>query len=225
MNRLAFEESLRTGVYKAIYSRRDIRRQFKSDPIPDNVITRVLDAAHHAPSVGFMQPWNFIIIRDSMIRMRIKTSFQNEFERSAKLLSDRKRRAKYRSLKLEGILEAPLNICITCDRKRSGPFVIGRTAIVDTDIFSVCCAVQNLWLAARAEGLGVGWVSILSNDDLRIILGLPADIFPVAYLCIGYVTHFPDEPELKTAGWLPRIPLEELVFYEKWGRREKELNP
>lgn len=127
------------------------------------------------------------------------------------------KRQRYQRFKLEGILESPLNLCVTCDRDRFGPVVIGRTANRVMDLFSSVCAVQNLWLAARAEGLGVGWVSIVHNRDLRGILGLPPRVVPVAYLCLGYVSHFPEKPELESAGWLPRLPLEDLVFCERWG--------
>jgi len=211
-----FEGEHKEGVYKAIYERRDIRSQFRSDPIPEKVLARVLHAAHHAPSVGFMQPWNFIMVESSEKREMIKSAFSTAND-EAVLMFDDEKREQYKSFKLEGIMEAPLNICVTCDRKRFGPVVIGRTANRIMDIFSSVCAVQNLWLAARAEGLGVGWVSILHNSKVTEILKLPAQIMPVAYLCIGYVTHFPEKPELEAAGWLPRIPLEQLVFRDEWG--------
>ncbi len=219
----AFTSTQKEGVYNAIYKRRDIRAQFKSDPIPEDVLRKILDAAHHAPSVGFMQPWNFIVIRDEETKNRVKESFEKEKETSSYLV-DEPRRTKYLSFKLEGIMEAPINLCVTCDRTRFGPFVIGRTSILETDIYSVCCAIQNLWLAARAEGIGVGWVSILSNEDLRNILEIPPHILPVAYLCLGYVTHFPEKPDLERAGWLKRLPLEEVVFIGKWGQREPQLS-
>ncbi len=126
------------------------------------------------------------------------------------------KRETYRGLKLEGILEAPINLCITCDRERNGPVVVGRTRIKTMDLYSSVCAVQNLWLAARAEDLGVGWVSIFHQDSLRKALGIPHTIVPVAYLCIGYVSHFYAKPELESAGWLPRRPLEELLHFEQW---------
>lgn len=219
----AFTSTQKEGVYNAIYKRRDIRAKFKSDPIPEDVLRKILDAAHHAPSVGFMQPWNFIVIRDEETKNRVKESFEKEKETGSYLV-DEPRRTKYLSFKLEGIMEAPINLCVTCDRTRFGPFVIGRTSILETDIYSVCCAIQNLWLAARAEGIGVGWVSILSNEDLRNILEIPPHILPVAYLCLGYVTHFPEKPDLERVGWLKRLPLEEVVFIGKWGQREPQLS-
>ncbi len=216
-----FEKHLKEGVYRAIYSRRDIRSQFRDQPIPEDVLARVLQAAHHAPSVGFMQPWNFILVEKLQIRKAIHDAFKRANEEAA-LMFPGEKRERYRSFKLEGILESPLNICVTCDRDRFGPVVIGRTANPIMDCFSSVCAVQNLWLAARAEGLGVGWVSILHNPDLMKILNLPSHVIPVAYLCIGYVTHFPDRPELETAGWLPRLSLEQIVFYNRWGEPMSE---
>lgn len=216
-----FEKHLKEGVYRAIYSRRDIRSQFRDQPIPEDVLARVLQAAHHAPSVGFMQPWNFILVEKLQIRRAIHDAFKRANAQAALMFSGEKRE-RYRSFKLEGILESPLNICVTCDRDRFGPVVIGRTANPIMDFFSSVCAVQNLWLAARAEGLGVGWVSILHNPDLMEILNLPSHVIPVAYLCIGYVTHFPDRPELETAGWLPRLSLEQIVFYNRWGEPMSE---
>lgn len=132
------------------------------------------------------------------------------------------RQELYKSLKIEGILEAPLNLCVTCDRGRGGK-VLGRNTILDTDIFSTCLAVQNLWLAARAEGVGVGWVSILDNAELSGLLELPATVVPVAYLCIGYPEEFSDTPMLEAAGWRDRIPLEEVVFMERFGGRKPDL--
>lgn len=213
-----FEREQKEGVYRAIHSRRDIRAQFKNEPIPEDVLARVLSAAHHAPSVGFMQPWNFILIRDVEIKRKIHSAFQRAHEEARAMFPEDKRR-QYGTFKLEGIMESPLNICVTCDRERFGPVVIGRTASKIMDLYSCVCAVQNLWLAARAEGLGVGWVSIIHNEDIKKALGLPLNVAPVAYLCVGYVTHFPDKPELETAAWLPRLPLESLTYCEKWGHR------
>lgn len=219
-----FEKSYKEAVYRAIYARRDIRAQFTNQPIPEEVLSRILDAAHHAPSVGFMQPWNFILIQGRAVRQRVHAAFKRANAEAALMFSEEKRE-RYRSFKLEGILESPLNICVTCDRNRFGPVVIGRTANRIMDLYSTVCAVQNLWLAARTEGLGVGWVSILHHRDLREILGLPTQVEPVAYLCLGYVTHFPKNPELEEAGWLPRLPLEELVFYDQWGNECQKAWP
>jgi 5,6-dimethylbenzimidazole synthase len=132
--------------------------------------------------------------------------------------NDKTKQEKYLSLKLEGIMESPLNICITYDSTRFGPFVLGRTSIAETGLYSVCCAIQNLWLAARTEGIGVGWISILSNEDLQNILSIPKHIRPVAYLCLGYVSEFADKPDLERKGWLSRMELNDVIYYEQWDR-------
>jgi len=214
-----FSNEEKNGLYKAIFSRRDVRSHFTSEPIDDEILTRILNAAHHAPSVGFSQPWNFILIKDIRTKKKIKESFENERNRSANLVEE-PRKSKYLSFKLEGIIDSPVNLCITYDPTKFGPFVIGRTSMPETGIYSVCCAVQNLWLAARTEGVGVGWVSILSNEVLKDVLELPEHILPIAYLCLGYVKRFESKPDLETAGWLPRLDLKDVVFYERWEQKQ-----
>ena len=214
-----FSEVEKAGFYKAIYSRRDVRSHFTSDPIDDKVLTQILNAAHHAPSVGFSQPWNFILIKDSKTKKKIKESFEIEHKFASEKLTNTKK-SEYLSLKLEGILESPVNICITYDPTKFGPFVIGRTSIPETGIYSVCCAVQNMWLAARAEGIGLGWVSIVSNKVLKTELELPEHIIPIAYVCLGHVTKFETKPDLERAKWLPRLNLDEVIFYEKWEQKD-----
>ncbi|ABL65156.1 5,6-dimethylbenzimidazole synthase [Chlorobium phaeobacteroides] len=211
----AITEIERKALYKVIYSRRDVRGQFLSDPVPDDVLGRLLDAAHHAPSVGFMQPWDFIVVKEPEVRQKVKSGFEIAHAEAAAMFSGKKQEA-YCSLKLEGIMESPLGICVTCDRSRSGDVVIGRTANPEMDLYSSVCAVQNLWLAARAENLGVGWVSIIHHDHIRQALGIPEHIVPVAWLCVGYVSFFHKTPELQQAGWLPRMELDSLVHYETW---------
>ena len=210
-----FSPEEKDGFYKAVFSRRDVRSHFTSEPIDEKALARILNAAHHAPSVGFSQPWNFILVKNKDARKQVRDSFDRERLRSSTLVEDPKR-SKYLSLRLEGILDCAVNICITYDPTKFGPFVIGRSSIPETGIYSVCCAIQNLWLAARAEGIGVGWVSILSNDDLKKILEIPDHVVPVAYLCLGHVSNFADKPDLESAGWLPRLGLKDVVFYEKW---------
>ena len=213
-----FPPEAKDWVYAAISGRRDIRA-FRSDPVPDDVLVRILTAAHHAPSVGFMQPWDFLLVRDLETRRRIKDLSDRE-RQAAACFFDEPRRSKYLSMKLEGILDAPLNLCVTCDPTRGGPQVLGRNSMPETDVYSTCLAIQNLWLAARAEGVGIGWVSILRNAELREILGIPHHVIPVAYLCAGYPENgFPDEPLLQTNGWRQRLPLDSLVSHERWGQR------
>jgi 5,6-dimethylbenzimidazole synthase len=210
-----FSPEDRDALYKTIFNRRDVRGQFKPDPIPDEVLARILRAAHHAPSVGFMQPWNFMLIRSKVIRNEVHQAFLQANEEAANMFPEDKK-PLYQSLKLEGILESPLNLCITCDREKAGPLVLGRTHIKSMDVNSTVCAVQNLWLAARAENVGVGWVSIFEQSTLQDILGIPRHIIPVAYLCMGYVSHFKSKPELAEKGWRQRLPLEELVYFDQW---------
>ncbi|MCV0393376.1 MAG: 5,6-dimethylbenzimidazole synthase [Nitrosopumilus sp.] len=216
-----FTEDEKRGFYKAIYSRRDVRTHFTSKPIEDEILSKILHAAHHAPSVGFSQPWNFILIKSEETKRKIKLSFEEEKNRSSQLIEEPKR-SKYLSFKLEGILESPVNLCVTYDPTKFGPFVIGRSSIPEAGLYSVCCAIQNLWLSARAEGVGLGWVSILSNDALKDALELPEHVIPVAYLCLGYVDEFAEKPDLETAGWLPRLDLKDVVYFEKWDDKKNE---
>jgi 5,6-dimethylbenzimidazole synthase len=208
------------NVYEAIRTRRDVR-EFRSDPLPDDVLLRILDAAHRAPSVGFMQPWGFVLVRERALRERVRASFESENQRAAERYSG-ERRTLYESLKLEGILESPLNLCVTCDRTRGGA-VLGRNSIPETDLFSTCLAIQNLWLAARAEEVGVGWVSILDPLELARLLALPEHVVPVAYLCIGYPVRFAEQPLLESVGWRARLPLERVIFSERYGEPERAL--
>ncbi len=209
-----FPPAHKQGVYEAIYRRRDMRH-FTRTPIDPEVLGRILDAAHHAGSVGFMQPWNFLVIDDAEIKRKVARNFKKANETAArKFRGDRQE--LYRSLKLEGIEQSPINLCVTCDRSRAGPHVLGRDTVPETDLFSTCCAVQNLWLAARAEGLAVGWVSILSPEQLKKDLGVPEHVEPVAYLCLGHTESFDPKPLLESRGWAARLPLDRLIFYNRW---------
>ena len=210
-----FSPAERAALYRVIESRRDVRA-FRTDPIATDTLARILGAAHHAPSVGLMQPWNFIVIRDAATKARVKALFEVQNARAVANYAGA-RADLYRSLKLEGIEEAPINLCVTCDRTRSGPHVLGRNTVTDTDVYSTCCAIQNLWLAARVEGVGVGWVSILDYDDLRPIFGIPETVLPVAYLCVGYPRAFLGEPELQRRGWATQLPMNQIIFEERWG--------
>jgi 5,6-dimethylbenzimidazole synthase len=215
---MKFSDEERNGVYRAIYERRDVRSRFLPDPVPEALLERLLDAAHHAPSVGFMQPWDFILIRDLQIRRAIQESFLRCNQRAAELYQGEQRRL-YDSLTLAAILEAPLNLCISCDHSRRTGHGLGRQTIPDTDIYSTVCAVQNFWLAARAENLGVGWVSILDRAELSAALGLPEGVEPIAYLCVGYVSEFGAQPDLEVKGWAKRESLAKLIHYDRWGNQ------
>src|SRR5919199_3039462 len=190
----SFSAIEKQAVYKAIFSRRDIRSHFKAKNVPNEVLRRILEAAHHAPSVGFSQPWNFIVIKNKSIREQVKNSFLREHRKSVLMLDEAivgqehhtdstqamQRKEKYLSLKLEGIIESAVNICVTYDSTRFGPFVLGRTSIPGTGIYSVCCAT--------------GYI--------------PTYVKPLAYLSLGYVKEFADKPDLENTGWLPRLDLD-----------------
>lgn len=217
-----FPAEWRRGVYEAIARRRDIR-SFRPDPIPPEVLARILAAAHQAGSVGFSQPWNLIVVDDHELRRKVQAHVDAERLRAAEGFGAA-RKAQYLSFKLEGIFDAPLNLCVTCDRTRRGPAIIGRNTVYDTDIYSTCIAIQNLWLAARAEGIGVGWVSILEPKVIQELLSIPEHVVVVGYMCIGYPVEFAERPLLETAGWLSRLPLSEMVFSNRWnGAPGKEL--
>ncbi|MEM8797985.1 MAG: 5,6-dimethylbenzimidazole synthase [Pseudomonadota bacterium] len=218
----AFSNEARSAVYRAIETRRDIRDDFLPDPLPEAMIHRLLGAAHHAPSVGLSQPWNFILLRDEGRRSAVHDLFEKANEEAKALLAD-DRKTLYSRLKLQGILKAPLNIVVTCDRTRGGPFVLGKTHQTDMDLYSTVCAVQNLWLAARAEGIGVGWVSIFHEADLKELLNIPEHVVIIAYLCVGYVSEHYTRPELEARGWAERLPLKDLIFENGWG--EPKISP
>jgi len=177
-------------------------------------LARIIKAAHQGPSVGFMQPWDFMLIGDLDVRNQVKELCERE-QQAAAYYYDEPRRSHYLSLNLEGIVESSVNLCITCDPTRAEE-VLGRNSIRETDVYSTCRAVQNMWLASRAEGIGVGWVSVLKMSQLRKILGIPHHVIPVAYLCIGYPVEYLGEPLLQTAGWRDHLPLSELLHYDGW---------
>ncbi|KHQ51019.1 5,6-dimethylbenzimidazole synthase [Mameliella alba] len=205
----------RQALYDVINARRDVRNEFLPDPICPAMLRRVLEAAHAAPSVGFMQPWNFLLIRDPVRRRAVHAAFE-QANAEAEAMFDGEKRSQYAALKLEGILKAPLNIAVTCDRTRGGKVVLGRTHNRDMDLYSTVCAVQNLWLAARAEGLGVGWVSIFRQEDLRALLNLPDHVEVVAYLCVGHIEESFAQPELQARGWRRRLDLDDLIMEDRW---------
>lgn len=219
-----FAEPDKDAVYRAIHTRRDVRDQFLPDPLPVALVRRLLEAAHAAPSVGFMQPWNFLLIRRPETREAIWQAFRRAND-EAEAMFPVERRSAYRALKLEGIRKAPLNICITCDPDRAGPVVLGRTHDTRMDAFSTVCAIQNLWLAARAEGVGLGWVSIFHEAEVKAMLGIPDRVQIIGYLCLGFVDELYSAPELAVKGWRQRLSLDELIFEEAWESPADDITP
>ncbi|WP_329446529.1 nicotinate-nucleotide--dimethylbenzimidazole phosphoribosyltransferase [Streptomyces sp. NBC_01426] len=213
-----YDEAERDAIQRVMRERRDIRKGFRSDPIPHEVLLRVLEAAHTAPSVGHSQPWDFVVIRSAETRRTMHELAQRQREAYAKSLP--KGRAKqFKELKIEAILDTPVNIVVTADPTRGGRHTLGRHTQPQMAPYSSALAVENLWLAARAEGIGVGWVSFFDEREMVRELGLPEHLEVVAYLCVGYVDEFPEEPELAQAGWSQRRPLAWVVHEETYGRR------
>lgn len=214
-----FTKEEKDAIYKVIETRRDIRT-FLSNPVPKEAVDRILEAAHHGPSVGFMQPWNFILIESNEVKQQLAWAADKERRALAIHYESDDRASKFLQLKIEGLKEAPLTICVTCDPTRGGSHVLGRNSIPETDIMSTACAIQNMWLAACAEGLAMGWVSFYKKSDIRDILNIPAYIEPVALISIGYTDIYPKAPILETANWEKRQKLNQLLFKERWGNRE-----
>ena len=208
-----YSDADRETVHRVIAERRDIRR-FRPDPVPEQVLRRVLEAGHRAPSVGLMQPWRMIVVRSAQRRSAVRRLAQRERLRQADRFDERARH--FLDQKIEGIVEAPLGIVVCCDHGDPHAEVLGRGTIPETDVYSTACAIQNLWLAARAEGLGVGWVSFYRPDDLRDLLDIPARVDPMAYLCLGWPDERPVRPGLEAAGWSSRLPLDAVVMEESW---------
>ncbi|MGW7580073.1 nicotinate-nucleotide--dimethylbenzimidazole phosphoribosyltransferase [Kitasatospora sp. NPDC054768] len=213
-----YDEAGREAVHQVIRERRDVRNGFRPDPIPHEVLIRVLEAAHTAPSVGYSQPWDFVVIRSAKTRKRMHALAERQREAYADSLP--KGRAKqFKEIKIEAILDTPVNIVVTSDRTRGGRHTLGRHTQPQMAPYSAALAVENLWLAARAEGLGVGWVSFFDDEQLVRELGLPEHLEVVAYLCVGFVDEFPDEPELEQQGWAKKRPLSWVVHEEQYGNR------
>jgi nicotinate-nucleotide--dimethylbenzimidazole phosphoribosyltransferase len=212
-----YADEAREAVHRVIAERRDIRR-FRPDPVPEDVLQRVLEAAHRAPSVGLMQPWRLVVIREPATRSAVRRLAQRE-----RLVQADRFDAKARHFldqKIEGVVEAPLGVVVCCDHGDPAAEILGRGTIPETDVYSTACAIQNLWLAARAEGLGVGWVSYYRPQDLRELLGIPDRVEPMAYLCLGWPDERPVRPGLEAAGWSERMPLDDVVMHERWDERD-----
>jgi len=202
-------------LYEAVFRRRDVRREFNGALVDPAVLWRVLGAAHAAPSVGLTQPWDFVVVDDDEVKQRFWVHVQEERERFAATL-DTERADVFAEIKIEGVLESSVSIVVTYDAERGRPAVLGRHTIDDAGLYSVCLAIQNLWLAATAEGWGVGWVSFYDEDVLAEMVGLPAGIRPVAWLCVGPVSQLEDAPDLERLGWRERRPLSLAVHHNRW---------
>ncbi|WP_435173739.1 nicotinate-nucleotide--dimethylbenzimidazole phosphoribosyltransferase [Actinacidiphila sp. bgisy145] len=213
-----YEPAVRDAVHRVIRERRDIRNGFRPDPIPHDVLLRVLEAAHTAPSVGHSQPWDFVVIRSQKTREKMHELAMAQRDAYAKSLPKARAR-QFRELKIEAILDTPVNIVVTADPTRGGRHTLGRHTQPQMAPYSSALAVENLWIAARAEGIGVGWVSFFDERQMVAELGLPEHLEVVAYLCVGYVDEFPEDPELMQAGWSQRRPLSWVVHDEEYGNR------
>jgi nicotinate-nucleotide--dimethylbenzimidazole phosphoribosyltransferase len=216
-------EADRAGLERAVFARRDVRR-YRPDPVDDQLVRRLLRAAHAAPSVGHSQPWRFVLVRDPATRER------------AALIADRERLAQAAELdpvagqhlldlQLEGIREAPLGVVVACDRRSPAAGVLGRRTFPDADLWSCACAIENLWLTARAEGLGVGWVTLFPPAELSALLGLPEGVEPLGWLCLGWPDERNPDPGLERAGWSQRLTLDEVVVEERWPSEDDAPSP
>jgi 5,6-dimethylbenzimidazole synthase len=203
------------GVYEAIERRRDVRGEFTGGPIDPTTLERVLQAAHAAPSVGLSQPWDFVVIEDLAVRRAFREHVVGERAVFAGSLSA-PLSERFSDIKIEGILESTLSVLVTYDPARGAPSVLGRHAIADAGLYSVCLAIENLWLAATAEGIGVGWVSFYREAFVADLVGLPEGIRPVAWLCLGPVTHLEAVPDLERHGWRQRTPLHAVLHRDRW---------
>ncbi|MGY6652293.1 5,6-dimethylbenzimidazole synthase [Amycolatopsis sp. TRM77291] len=206
------------SLYGTIFRRRDTRAEFTGEPIPEEVLRRVLSAAHAAPSVGLSQPWDFVLVSDVDLRKRFREHVLAEREVFEDRL-DAERAGVFANIKIEGIVESSMGIVVGYDPARGAPDVLGRHAIADAGLYSVCLAIQNLWLAATAEGLGVGWVSFYREEFLRELVGFPGNVRPVAWLCVGQVRDLPTAPDLERHGWRERLPLDAVLHHERYEPR------
>ncbi|MGH3372459.1 MAG: 5,6-dimethylbenzimidazole synthase [Nocardioidaceae bacterium] len=207
-----------TTLYDAIHRRRDVRAEFTGEPVPEQTLHRVLSAAHAAPSVGHTQPWDFVLVRDPGTRRAFQQHVSTEREMFAASLEG-ERAETFARIKVEGVMESGLGVVVTYDPDRGGPAVLGRHAIADAGLYSTCLAIQNLWLAATAEGLGVGWVSFYREEFLADLLGIPAGVRPVAWLCLGPVSRLQETPDLERHGWRRKRPVEQAVHLERYGAK------
>lgn len=204
------------SVYTAIASRRDVRAEFSGNIIDDDVLHRILDAAHRAPSVGNTQPWDFVVVRSADTLATFALHVAEKRATFAESLPP-DRRKTFDPIRIEGIEESRTGIVVTYDPRRGGKHILGRATVNDTGVFSAVLAVQNLWLAAIAEGIGVGWVSFYDEQFLTDLLGVPSPVRPIAWLCVGPVHEFQTVPDLERFGWRTRRPLSDAVHHERFG--------
>ena len=212
------------GFYDVIHSRRDVRAEFNGEPVDEEVLVRVLDAAHSAPSVGLSQPWDFVLVSDEAVRRAFWNHVQEERREFAASLEG-ERAERFAGIKIDGILEASLSVVVTYDPARGAPGVLGRHAIADAGLYSVCLAIENMWLACTAEGWGMGWVSFYRESFLRELIGIPDGIRPVAWLCVGPVGTLQETPDLERAGWRTRLPLDAALHLDHWDHRAPGVIP
>ncbi|WP_206795521.1 5,6-dimethylbenzimidazole synthase [Amycolatopsis sp. MtRt-6] len=210
------------SFYDVVARRRDVRAEFTGEPIDGGVLRRILSAAHAAPSVGLSQPWDFILVRDRGIRTEFREHVLQEREVFRGQLAGEEAK-RFAGIRIEGILDSSIGVVVTYDADRGAPAVLGRHAIADAGLYSVCLAIQNLWLAATAEDIGVGWVSFYREEKLRALLGIPERLRPIAWLCLGPVTHLQQVPDLERHKWRTRMPLEKVVHSDRYGRSGERI--
>jgi 5,6-dimethylbenzimidazole synthase len=216
-NKHRFNEAERAGVYRAIAQRRDMRH-FLPDAVDPQILNQLLQAAHQAGSVGLMQPWRFIRITDTALRQAIYQIVEQERQQTAHAL--REREDEFMRLKVEGILDCGELLVVALPDKRE-QHIFGRRTLPEMDIASTACAIQNLWLAARAEGLGLGWVSLFEPQALANLLNMPVGSLPLAILCLGHVTEFYSKPMLELENWTHPKPLADFVWENSWKNESK----
>ena len=210
----AFSEAEQAAVYRAIFERRDIRH-FSGGCVPDGQLQRLLIAAHHAPSVGLMQPWRFIRVRSRPLRQSLHTLVEQERMQTAQALDERE--GEFMKLKVQGILQAAEVLVVAMPPGRE-QHIFGRRTLPEMDLASAACAIQNMWLAARAEGLGMGWVSMFCPEALAKLMHMPEGSQPIAILCLGPVDAFYEQPMLQAEKWASRAALADMVFEDTWGQ-------
>ena len=213
MSEPSYSDAERAAIYRVMSERRDMRHFTPNSEVPEDVLRRILEAAHMAPSVGLMQPWRFLRITDPAMRSAIKDLVDAERIQTGEALGPRE--SEFLALKVEGIRDCAelFVVALGDDRERH---IFGRRTMPHMDLASVSCAIQNMWLAARAEGLGLGWVSLFDPAELAVLLGMPEGAEPIAVLCVGPVPEFPDRPELEIVGWTTARPLDDLVYTNIW---------